>query len=116
MLDPQIELIKLGLSPKRVGFWDLIAAVELVAQDKTILTAMIQEVYVPTAARRSVEWDCVESSMRKAITMIWQRGNRMRLEQIMHHILPEPPSAGEFLGAFVFHLEGVGENYEAMLH
>lgn len=116
MLDPQIELVRLGLSPKRVGFWDLVVAVELVAQNKTILTAMIQEVYIPTAARRSVEWECVESAIRKAIMMIWQRGNRARLEQIMHHALPEPPTAGEFLGAFVFYLEGAGEEYEALLH
>ena len=116
MRDPQVELVRLGLSPRRVGFWDLAAAVDLVAQDKTILTAMVQEVYTPTAARRSVEWECVESSMRKAIMMIWQRGNRTMLEQIMHHTLPEPPPAGEFLGAFVFYLEGAGEDYEALLH
>ena len=116
MLDPERELNMLGLSPRLIGYWDLLAAINVVAQDKASLTAMIQEVYTPAAARRSVEWDCVESSIRKAILTIWRRGNRARLEQIMHRRLPEPPTAGEFLGAFVFHLEGVEKESDALLH
>lgn len=115
MLDPQRELNLLGLSPRLIGYWDILAAVEIVAQDKSTLTAMTKEVYGPAAARRSVEWGCAEAAIRKAIRIVWQRGNRARLEQIMHHTLPEPPPAGEFLGAFVFHLEGVGAEYEALM-
>ena len=115
MLDPERELNMLGLSPRLIGYWDLLAAIDIVANDKTALTAMTKEVYEPAAARRCVEWICAEASIRKAILMIWRRGNRARLEQIMHRRLPEPPTAGEFLGAFVFHLEGVEEEYEALL-
>lgn len=115
MLDPQRELNRLGLSPRLIGYWDILAAVEIVARDKSTLTAMTQEIYTPAAARRCVEWGCAEASIRKAIKSIWRRGNRALLEEIMHHRLPEPPTAGEFLGAFVFHLEGIEEEYEAML-
>ena len=114
MLDPQRELNCLGLSPRLMGYWDLLVAVEIVARDKSALTAMTQEVYAPAAAQRCVEWGCVEASMRKAIQSIWRRGNREQLEKIMHHRLPEPPTTGEFLGAFVFHLEGI-EDYEPLL-
>ena len=115
MINAQRELNELGLSPRLVGYWDLLTAIDIVARDKTTLTAMTIEIYAPTAAARSVEWGCVEASIRKAIRTIWKRGNRERLEQIMHHRLPEPPTAGEFLGAFVFHLEGIEEDYESML-
>lgn len=115
MLNAQRELNELGLSPHLVGYWDLLAAIEIVARDKTALMAMTNEIYAPAAAVRSVEWGCVEASIRKAIRTIWMRGNRDRMEQIMHHRLPEPPTAGEFLGAFVFHLEGVEDDYESLL-
>ena len=114
MLDPQRELNSLGLSPRLMGYWDILAAVKIVAQDKSVLTAMTQEVYMPTAVQRCVEWGCVEASIRKAIQNIWRRGNREQLEKIMHRRLPEPPTAGEFLGAFVFHLEGI-EDFEPLL-
>lgn len=115
MIKAQRELNELGLSPHLVGYWDLLAAIKIVAKDKTALTAMTNEIYTPAAEARSVEWGCVEASIRKAIRTVWKRGNRERLEQIMHHRLPEPPTAGEFLGAFVFHLEGIEEEYEGML-
>lgn len=115
MINAQRELNELGLSPRLVGYWDLLTAIEIVGRDKTTLTAMTSEIYTPTAAVRNVEWGCVEASMRKAIRTIWERGDRDRLEQIMHHRLPEPSTAGEFLGAFVFHLEGIGEEYEELL-
>lgn len=105
--DPQKELNRLGLSPKLIGYWDLLTAIELVLKNKSALTAMIKEIYIPTAAKRCVEWDCPEASIRKAIRLIWQRGNRDLLERIMNHSLPEPPPAGEFLGAFAFYLNSV---------
>lgn len=107
--DPQKELNQLGLSPKLIGYWDLLTAIELVLKNKSALTAMIKEIYIPTAAKRCVEWDCPEASIRKAIRLIWQRGNRDLLERIMNHSLPEPPPAGEFLGAFAFYLEDASE-------
>lgn len=112
MLDPERELNMLGLSPRLIGYWDLLASIRIVARNKSALTAIIKEIYEPAAARRCVEWICVEASVRKAILIIWQRGNRARLEQIMHYRLPEPPTVGEFLGAFVFHLEGIEEASE----
>lgn len=104
-MDARHELIRLGLSPKRIGYWDLLTALELVASDRHALTAMVQEVYIPTAERRQVEWTCVEAAMRKAVASIWHRGNRRLLQRIMRRILPEPPTVGEFLGAFVDYCE-----------
>lgn len=115
MINAQRELLELGLSPRLVGYWDILAAIEIIAHDKTTLTAITNEIYAPAAEARRVEWGCVEAAIRKAIRNIWKRGNRELLEQIMHHRLPEPPTAGEFLGAFAFHLEGIEEEYESML-
>ena len=115
MFNARSELLDLGLSPHLIGYWDILAAIDIIAKDKTTLTAMTNEIYAPAAEARNVEWGCVEASIRKAIRTIWKRGNRELLEQIMHHRLPEPPTAGEFLGAFAFHLEGIEEEYESLL-
>ena len=105
MRDTKKELIQLGLSPRRISFWDIIYAVELVQSDMSSLTAITKEIYAKTGLHRSVEWDCAEASIRRGILAIWEQGNRAKLEQIMHYSLLGPPTAGEFLGAFVFYLE-----------
>lgn len=55
MINAQRELNELGLSPRLVGYWDLLTAIEIVGRDKTTLTAMTSEIYTPTAAVRNVE-------------------------------------------------------------
>lgn len=112
MRDAKRELARLGLPPKRVCYWDLACALSLVTADRFTLTAIIKEIYEPVAAMRNVEWHCVEVSMRKAVVYIWQRGDRELLQKIMHRTLPEPPTVGEFLGAFALYLEYEEEEAE----
>lgn len=109
MRNIQKELLQLGLSPSRISYWDMIFAVELVRADLSSLTALRKDVYCKIGARRAVEWDCAEASLRRGIRTIWSRGNRAQLERIMHYTLPEPPTVGEFLGAFAFYLDDVPE-------
>lgn len=105
MRDPEWELIRLGLPIKRIAYWDLLNTIALVQKDRFRLTNMVEEIYIPVAEMRHVEWNCVEVSMRRAVQSIWQKGNRRLLQRIMHRVLPEPPTVGEFLGAFVVYLE-----------
>ena len=104
MRDPERELVRLGVPLRGVSYWDLLNATALIAEDRLLLTNIVKEVYVPIAKMRHVKWGCVEVSMRRAIKRIWQKGNRRLLQRIMHRVLPEPPTVGEFLGAFVFYL------------
>ncbi len=105
MKNPRKEFVRLGSSPNRIGYWDFQAATSIVLKDGSALTAMTKEIYEPTAAKRNVEWGCVEASMRKTLVSIWQNGNRPLLQKIMQRTLPEPPTVGDFLGAFALYLE-----------
>jgi len=103
--NPKLELVQLRLPLGHTGFWDLLKAVSVVAEDESLLTSMIQNVYEPVGAMRNVSWRCVEISMRKSVGFIWESGNRHLLQKIMDRTLPEPPTVGDFLGAFSMYLK-----------
>ncbi len=94
-------LQQLGVSPESIGYWYTLSALELASQDTMALTYVTKRVYQVIAGRHAVTPECIEGALRRTVKSIWLYGNRGLLEEIVHHTLPEPPTASHFLGQMV---------------
>ena len=100
-MQPHIILQQLGISPELVGYWYILAAVEIACVDMYRLTAVTKQLYPLVAQKFRTTPEAVEAAMRRAIKNCWLYGNRPFMEQIVYHTLPQPPVTSHFLGQLV---------------
>ena len=73
ILNPESLMIKLGFSPKHLGYKYLLTAIDIYLLNPEISTT--KELYPTVAARHNVEQANVEHAIRTAIEAAWKRGN-----------------------------------------
>lgn len=97
-------LYELGITPALLGHRYILTACQAIERDPTILTRITKGLYPMVAAQYGVSPLSVEAAIRRAVMHAWTN-NRVKLEKIVRHLLPEPPTTGHFLGQLTFYLE-----------
>ena len=89
-------LLKLGATPRYVGFDYLIYAVTLSLNNSQYLLSVTKELYPAVAKRYHTTIYSVERDIRTVISAIWKR-NPDYLNVIAGYPLEKKPSVGEFI-------------------
>ena len=101
-------LLRLGATPRYIGFDYVIHAIILSLEDSQYLLSVTKELY-PDVARKYHTTICsVERDIRTVITTIWKRNPHL-LNQIAGYPLTKKPAVGEFIAImreyFLYHKE-----------
>ena len=101
-------LLRLGATPRYIGFDYVIHAIILSLEDSQYLLSVTKELY-PDVARKYHTTICsVERDIRTVITTIWKRTPHL-LNQIAGYPLTKKPAVGEFIAImreyFLYHKE-----------
>lgn len=89
-------LLRLGATPRYIGFDYVIHAIILSLEDSQYLLSVTKELY-PDVARKYHTTICsVERDIRTVITTIWKRNPHL-LNQIAGYPLTKKPAVGEFI-------------------
>ena len=75
----------------------ILYAIEMTADDPTVLFAVTDRLYPAIAARFGVSPSSVEHAIRYSLERCWRMGNRAYLNEIAGYTLPYRPYAKEFL-------------------
>ena len=89
-------LLKLGATPRYIGFDYLIYAVTLSLNNRQYLLSVTKELYPTVAKHYHTTIYSVERDIRTVITAIWKR-NPNYLQTIAGYPLEKKPSVGEFI-------------------
>lgn len=96
-------LYELGITPALLGYRYILVACDAIQRDPAILTRITKGLYPLVARQYGVSPLSVEAAIRRAVLTAWT-SNRVKLEKIVRHRLPEPPTTGHFLGQLTFYL------------
>lgn len=95
---------QLGLSAEDKGYWYILTALEEIERDELVLTSVMKDLYPAIAQRYSVSTENVESTMRRTVRQLFERGSREGLERIVGHTLLEPPTLRHFLARLWYYV------------
>ena len=97
----------LGLSGRALSSRQLMLAVELAHEDKSLLEFVTKGLYLEVAARfdRSTNWRAVERNLRTARDQAWEKADRNRLNRIAGYVMKTKPSTGEFIDMLCYFVE-----------
>lgn len=96
-------LHSLGVTANYIGFFHSAFAVCLALQNPNRLLLVTKWLYPEVAKHYSTSWHCVERNIRTVSKHAWTR-NRLLLESLASRILPNPPSASDFLAILTSYL------------
>ena len=102
-MDLATTLYEIGITPAYVGYRYIFFGCRQVQDDMSLLTSVTKRLYPMIAEEYGVSPKSVEAAMRRAIKMSWESSNRSKMERIVRHLLPEPPSASHFLAQLAFY-------------
>ena len=95
---------QLDLSAEDKGYWYILAATEEIERDAMVLTSVMKDLYPAIAQRYNVSVENVESTMRRTVRQLFERGSRAGLEKIVGHTLLEPPTLRHFLARLWYYV------------
>ncbi len=95
---------RLGICSVYHGYHYLSYALELVLHDEEYLLYITKRLYPDIAKHFHTPSAKVERSIRTAITICWNEGNRNLLIKIAGYPLTRKPTAGEFISILSFYL------------
>lgn len=98
-------LFRFGIYRCQEGYDCILAAMELVEEDETLLKRLIGGLYPAAAARCGNTRTSVERNIRTSIAKAWDRtsiakawdANPGYFSKIAHRSITQPPTAGDFL-------------------
>ena len=101
-------LLKLGATPRYIGFDYVIYAITLSLENRQYLLSVTKELYPDVARKYHTTIYSVERDIRTVITIIWKRNPHL-LSQIAGYPLTKKPAVGEFIAIMreylSYHLE-----------
>ena len=101
-------LLRLGATPRYIGFDYVIHAIILSLEDSQYLLSVTKELYPDVARKYHTTIYSVERDIRTVITIIWKRNPHL-LNQIAGYPLTKKPAVGEFIAImreyFLYHKE-----------
>ena len=101
-------LLKLGATPRYIGFDYEIYAITLSLENSQYLLSVTKELYPDVARKYHTTIYSVERDIRTVITIIWKRNPHL-LSQIAGYPLTKKPAVGEFIAIMreylSYHLE-----------
>lgn len=101
-------LLKLGATPRYIGFDYVIYAITLSLENSQYLLSVTKELYPDVARKYHTTIYSVERDIRTVITIIWKRNPHL-LSQISGYPLTKKPAVGEFIAIMreylSYHLE-----------
>ena len=101
-------LLKLGATPRYIGFDYVIHAIILSLENSQYLLSVTKELYPDVARKYHTTIYSVERDIRTVITIIWKRNPHL-LSQIAGYPLTKKPAVGEFIAIMreylSYHLE-----------
>lgn len=89
-------LLKLGATPRYIGFDYVIHAIILSLENSQYLLSVTKELYPDVARKYHTTIYSVERDIRTVITIIWKRNPHL-LSQIAGYPLTKKPAVGEFI-------------------
>lgn len=93
-------LMEVGVSPNLMGFLYLRDAIYLVSKDRSIMGAVMKELYGKIAESNNTEPLKIDRAIRNAITVLWNKKKKRKLEEIFSYRLYEDskrPTNTEFI-------------------
>lgn len=101
-------LLRLGATPRYIGFDYVIHAIILSLENSQYLLSVTKELYPDVARKYHTTIYSVERDIRTVITIIWKRNPHL-LSRIAGYPLTKKPTAGEFIAImrehFLYHTE-----------
>ena len=91
------ELIRLGAPASRLGYRQMVHALEFILQQREEILHTTSDLYPRVAEKLRTHPLRVERNIREEIAAIWTRGNQTRLDELFVNRTPYPPGAKEFL-------------------
>ena len=104
MEDIKVTLRSLGVAGNYRCYTRTLAAIALILEDENRLFHVVQEVYTVVGLQCGCSWQAVEHSVRIAVGRAW-RYNRDELITLSGYPIDEAPTASEFMGVIVNHLQ-----------
>lgn len=98
------ELLKLGAPTGRLGYVQMVCALELIMFDEQV-TSTTRVLYPKVAARCGTKPARIERNVREEIKAIWDYGNQVRLDELFINRGKFPPGNKEFLYTLARQLE-----------
>lgn len=89
-------LHKLKISQRYRGYWSILSAMKLLAENECRLTAITKEIYMEIAQKEGQSWKAVERNIRTVAQQAWQN-DPVYLQEIAGYSMTEAPSVGDFL-------------------
>lgn len=102
-MDLATTLYEISITPAYVGYRYIFFGCRQVQADMSLLTSVTKRLYPMIAKEFGVSPKSVEVAMRRAIKISWESSNRGKMERIVRHRLPEPPSVSHFLAQLAFY-------------
>ncbi len=93
-------LLKLGATPNYTGYYYLVKAVLLCAEEESKLLSVTKTIYPETARYFSVSPSAIERDIRTVVKVIWQRNSPL-LNEISGYRLSKQPTASQMLSIIV---------------
>ena len=94
-MDVDKLLRDLRMPPHLNGYWQFKRACELCLENEHLLINVSKLLYTKVADEFETSPRCVEINIRRAVSVVWQSGNRQLLEQIMGAPLSAPPGSAK---------------------
>lgn len=89
-------LLRLKVTTRYKGYWSVLTAMDLLAEDESRLTAVTKELYMEIGIRENRQWKTVERNIRTVVQVAW-RSNPIYLQKLCGYALTEVPYASDFL-------------------
>ena len=96
---------KLGIHSIYCGYFYLIYAIDLAAQNSNYLQAITKWLYPEVASRFNTSCSRVERGIRTVVNFCWQEGNRTFLNEMAGYPLSRKPTSGEFIAILTEYLK-----------
>lgn len=100
------ELLKLGAPTGRLGYAQMVCALELIMYDDQV-TSTTRVLYPLVAVKCATKPARIERNVREEIRAIWDYGNQKRLDELFVNRGKFPPGNKEFLYTLARHLEQI---------
>ena len=92
-------LTELHIPTRLRGYRYLTYSIAQVATDPARIHGVTKDLYRETARRYGTTWQAVEHAGRTAINVCWDRGGRVKLDEVVGYHLTERPWATEFISS-----------------
>ena len=89
-------LYRLGIVPNSISFLHTAAAIQLALQNPDTLLLVTKLLYPIVAQQFHTNWQTIERSLRRSITIAWNTDPQL-LSELARHPLTEKPTPGQFL-------------------